>query len=335
MEEPMTVPVPRPGLLEEYQQYMNAVDEHNRKAMASACGSPQWYIDEAISPARQAPRCEHIRAEGLRCQAPALRGRKLCYAHTRMLAGRRSGLQLPALEDASGIALAAMQVVQQMLDGKLERKTAAIALYGIQIVAGTLKHKPFSPKPTSVVLEAAGLPPEEELLAWAGETETSREAVHVKIQRGDAESRRSAEKESDHPASSRDQHVAPEEGSTDGPIVASPGVPAPGFGVAEPPGDDQALSASQRLRGELFVAAEENTSGLTVPKTETASEAVNSKAPCGDGELQTREDKKSAHPAVGCDQLVTSGDAPAARSPDQQLGRSSPVLRASVVRCSS
>ncbi len=91
-KEPMTVPAPRPGLLEEYQQYTNAVDEHNRKAMASACGSPQWYIDEMYSPLRQAPRCEHVRAEGVRCQAPALRGRKLCYAHTRMLAGRKAGL---------------------------------------------------------------------------------------------------------------------------------------------------------------------------------------------------------------------------------------------------
>jgi hypothetical protein len=166
-EEPRSVPVPRAGLLEEYQQYVNAVDAHNRKAMASACGSPQWYIDEVISPARQAPRCEHIRAEGLRCQAPALRGRKLCYAHTRMLASQKAGLQLPPLEDASGIALASMQVVQQMLNGKLARKTAAVALYGIQIVASTLRYKPFSPKPTSVVLEAAGLPPEEELLARA------------------------------------------------------------------------------------------------------------------------------------------------------------------------
>jgi hypothetical protein len=39
-----------------------------------------------------------------------------------------------------------------------------VALYGIQIVASTLNHKPFAAPPTSVVLEAAGLPPEEELL---------------------------------------------------------------------------------------------------------------------------------------------------------------------------
>jgi hypothetical protein len=242
----MGVPVPRPGLLEEYQQYVNAVDEHNRKAMAEACGSPQWYIDEVISPARQAPRCEHIRAEGLRCQAPALRGRKLCYAHTRMLAGRKAGLQLPALEDASGIALASMQVVQQMLDGKLDRKTAAVALYGIQIVAGTLRHKPFSPKPTSVVLEAAGLPPEEELLecanpasqpnqaaeaaaetvpneiTTAGENETASEAFHGKSQPGDPESRRSAEKKAEHVAIGCDQLVASAGGPREGPITESP-----------------------------------------------------------------------------------------------------------------
>jgi hypothetical protein len=159
----MGVPVPPPGLMEEYKQYMAAVEEYNRKAMTEM-GCPQSYVESVILAANQAPRCQHIRAEGLRCHAPALRGRTLCYAHTRMAASKKAGLRLPPLEDASAIALAAMQVVQQLLDGKIDRKTAAIALYGIQIVASTLNHKPFSAKPTSVVLEAAGFPPEEELL---------------------------------------------------------------------------------------------------------------------------------------------------------------------------
>ena len=159
----MGVPVPRPGLMAEYEQYLGAVEEYNRKVMTES-GCPQSYVESVISAANLAPRCEHIRAEGLRCHAPALHGRTLCYAHTRMAASKKAGLQLPALENASGIALAVMQVVQQLLDGKLDRKTAVATLYGIQIVASTLSHKPFAATPTSVVLEAAGLPPEEELL---------------------------------------------------------------------------------------------------------------------------------------------------------------------------
>ena len=157
------VPAPRPGLIEEYEQYVAACAEYNRLSLQLQ-GEPENCDPERLAEANFAPRCKHVRTSGLRCLAPALRGRTLCYAHTRMAAGKKAGLQLPPLEDASSIALAAMQIVQQLLDGKVERKTAAIALYGVQIVASTLNHKPFAAMPTSLVLEDAGLPPEEELL---------------------------------------------------------------------------------------------------------------------------------------------------------------------------
>src|SRR5215470_10808093 len=99
----MGVPIPRPGLMEEYEQYSSAVDAYNRKVMTEM-GSPQPYVESVIRAANLAPRCEHIRAEGLQCHAPALRGRKLCYAHTRMAASKKTGLQLPPLEDASAVA---------------------------------------------------------------------------------------------------------------------------------------------------------------------------------------------------------------------------------------
>jgi hypothetical protein len=169
----LRVPVPRPGLMEEYQEYLGACEEYNRQRLAELA-EPEDGVTQPVY-ANSAPRCEHIRTAGLRCQAPALRGRKLCYAHTRMAASKKAGLQLPALEDASGIALASMQVVQQLLDGKLDRKTAAVALYGIQIVANTLSHKPFSARPTSVVREAAGLPPEEDLVDAVGDAESEGE----------------------------------------------------------------------------------------------------------------------------------------------------------------
>lgn len=155
------VPAPRPGLIEEYEQYIAACAEYNRVSLQ---GEPENCDPDRLAEANFAPRCKHVRTSGLRCLAPALRGRTLCYAHTRMAAGKKAGLQLPPLEDASSIALAAMQIVQQLLDGKIDRKTAAVSLYGIQIVASTLNHKPFAATPTSLVLEDAGLPPEEELL---------------------------------------------------------------------------------------------------------------------------------------------------------------------------
>jgi hypothetical protein len=155
------VPAPRPGLLEEYEQYLAACAEYNRRGLQ---GEPDNSDPARLAQANFAPRCRHVRTGGVRCMAPALRGRTLCYAHTRIAASKKAGLELPPLEDSSGVALATMQIVQQLLDGKIERKTAAVALYGIQIVASTLNHKPFAAPPTSVVLEAAGLPPEEELL---------------------------------------------------------------------------------------------------------------------------------------------------------------------------
>jgi hypothetical protein len=155
------VPAPRPGLLEEYEQYLAACAEYNRRGLQD---EPDNSDPVRLAQANFAPRCRHVRTGGVRCMAPALRGRTLCYAHTRIAASKQAGLQLPPLEDSSGVALAVMQIVQQLLDGKIDRKTAAVTLYGIQIVASTLNHKPFAAPPTSVVLEAAGLPPEEELL---------------------------------------------------------------------------------------------------------------------------------------------------------------------------
>lgn len=172
----LTVPVLRPEVAREYEEYQAAVDEYNRRRMEemrkTVPGAPV-----CMAYAHAAPRCAHVRADGTRCGAPALRQRSICYAHTRMLAVRKSCLKLPVLEDAGGIALAAMQVVQQMLDGKLPRRKAATALYGIQIVAGTLNHRPFAVYPTNVVMEAEGLPPEEELLGPEAVNETN-EGLH-------------------------------------------------------------------------------------------------------------------------------------------------------------
>ena len=167
----LTVPVLRPEVEREYKEYEAAVNEYNRERMEEM-RKPAPGGSVCMAYAHAAPRCGHVRADGTRCAAPALRGRSICYAHTRMLAARQAGPQLPVLEDAASVALAAMQVVQQMLDGRLPRRKAATALYGIQIVANTLSHRPFAVQPTSVVMEAEGLPPEEQLLA----TETVEDA---------------------------------------------------------------------------------------------------------------------------------------------------------------
>jgi hypothetical protein len=96
------VPAPRPGLLEEYEQYLAACAEYNRRGLQ---GEPENSDPGRLAQANFAPRCRHVRTGGVRCMAPALRGRTLCYAHTRIAAGKKAGLELPPLEDSSGIAM--------------------------------------------------------------------------------------------------------------------------------------------------------------------------------------------------------------------------------------
>ena len=98
--------------------------------------------------AQQAPRCQHIRYNGQRCAAPALRGQTLCHFHQRAAdpATYEERSLPPFIEDATSLQIVLMWVIRRLrTDGfhlmdELEYKRAALLLYGLQIACSNLKN---------------------------------------------------------------------------------------------------------------------------------------------------------------------------------------------------
>ena len=116
----------------------------------------QALLSQVPSNARRPRQCEHIKANGEFCGSPALRGRNHCYFHLTHL-GRRiraeraharlrmqandTGavpLELPPFEDANSIQVALMQVVEAILQNRIDSKRAGLVLYALQTASSNL-----------------------------------------------------------------------------------------------------------------------------------------------------------------------------------------------------
>ena len=75
---------------------------------------------------------------GVQCGSPALKGRRLCYFHSRVRITRGS-TNLPILEDINSVQHALMQVITALLAGKVDRQMAGLLLYGLQTASANLK----------------------------------------------------------------------------------------------------------------------------------------------------------------------------------------------------
>ena len=93
--------------------------------------------------------CRHLRENNRFCGSLAVKGRDYCYHHLRergrrlkMARARARGehlpLQLPLLEDMYAVQVSIMLVVDSLLNGKLDRRDASLALYGLQQAATNL-----------------------------------------------------------------------------------------------------------------------------------------------------------------------------------------------------
>jgi len=111
-----------------------------------------------------APRCRHIKVNGTQCGSPALRNKNFCFYHQQdrpltvecysegpYAAGE---IALPVFEDAHSIQTVIRQVVQMVLQKRLERKTASLLLYALQIASSNLKRIELEkPQPEQVVTD--------------------------------------------------------------------------------------------------------------------------------------------------------------------------------------
>jgi hypothetical protein len=130
------------------------------------------------------PRCRHLKVNGTQCGSPALKDHRFCYFHQRWherkivinrcsrvphvsgsskrgnqdattnprvphVSGssrRGKAITLPCLEDANSIQIAVMEIMQLLLEGQIDQKTAGLLFYGLQIASSNLKHINFEPE---------------------------------------------------------------------------------------------------------------------------------------------------------------------------------------------
>ncbi len=96
------------------------------------------------------PLCSHIKANGVLCASPALRGLAFCYFHERWRRTRphprrlaQVVIDLPLLEDANAIQVALQRVMQAIVEDRLDTKSAGLLLYALQTASSNLKSVRF------------------------------------------------------------------------------------------------------------------------------------------------------------------------------------------------
>ncbi len=125
-----------------------------------------------------AARCQHIKVSGIQCGSPALRKKSYCFCHqqNRPLTVEcysegeyaTGEIKLPVFEDAHSIQTVIRQVVQMVLQKRIEQKTASLLLYALQLASSNLKRMELEkPQPAEVVTdpEAVSETPADQKLA--------------------------------------------------------------------------------------------------------------------------------------------------------------------------
>jgi len=111
-----------------------------------------------------AARCRHIKISGTQCGSPALRNKIFCFYHHKDrplpvpcfsdIEYATGEITLPFFEDAHSIQAVIRQVVQMVLQKRIERKTASLLLYALQIASSNLKRMDLEkPQPEQVVTD--------------------------------------------------------------------------------------------------------------------------------------------------------------------------------------
>ena len=135
---------------------------------------------------QEAPRCRHIKVNGTQCGSPALRSKNFCFFHQQDRPWKvecysdgeyaTGEIPLPYFEDAHSIQTVIRQVVQMVLQKRIERKTASLLLYALQIASSNLKRMELEkPQPEQVVIDVEQKDEWQIPIAALSEAETARE----------------------------------------------------------------------------------------------------------------------------------------------------------------
>ena len=79
----------------------------------------------------QIPQCQHIKANGVRCGSPALRGKPRCYFHSRPPKPKPK-LVVPQVPDPDNPLAVLNWTLRGLMSRQLDPKAANQILYGIQ-----------------------------------------------------------------------------------------------------------------------------------------------------------------------------------------------------------
>src|SRR6266705_2039805 len=89
-------------------------------------------------------RCQHIKADEIRCGSPAMHHGAFCYFHTDVrLRRRHKRIPLPIVEDANSVQLALNQVAARIMDESMDLKRSGQLLYMLQLSSQNIARTRF------------------------------------------------------------------------------------------------------------------------------------------------------------------------------------------------
>jgi len=118
------------------------------------------------------PRCEQIKDNGVRCGAPALRGKTFCYHHNDLHARRlrpgHKGYTFRPVETPETVTMQAADVAQAAHDGTISLQLARVLLYAIQIGAQQMRRVGTHCRDVETEVPEAMKAPDEQIIEPSG-----------------------------------------------------------------------------------------------------------------------------------------------------------------------
>ena len=110
--------------------------------------------------------CNHVLTNGEVCNAIPMRDSNFCYWHHKARARRRryeriggpiameanSGLELPFLEDANAVQVTIQEIMQAILDCRIDNKRAGLLLYSLQLASSNIRNLAPLPADSSHII---------------------------------------------------------------------------------------------------------------------------------------------------------------------------------------
>lgn len=120
-----------------------------------------------LARAAHAPRCAHVKTNGLRCGSPAMRRNPYCYFHDRYL-NQPYEDTFPPFEDGNAVQFALMQIVERLRretfrDGAVDPRFVKPLIFAVKTAAQNLRNTSFDPaQEQSVIVDTLNIPADQD-----------------------------------------------------------------------------------------------------------------------------------------------------------------------------